>query len=162
MSTVTQYLADRHIDFLAFDHPRTYTSIAEARELGMDADEVAKTIVLDTKAGHVLAVIAASRRLDLPLTRVAVGDPDARLADEREIARDFPDYELGAIPPIGSLLTLPTYVDEQLATHASVVFASGRQTESVKIHVADLIEDPNVKVVPLVRRQQSFDQDWME
>lgn len=162
MSTVTEYLSDRQIEFLAFDHPRTFTSISEARQLGVNPDDVAKTVVLDTKAGHVLAVISASHKLDMPLVRTATKDPDATLADEREIARDFPGYELGAIPPIGSLLSLPTYVDEELAAHESVVFASGRQTESVKMHVVDLVTDPNVTVVPLVRRQQSFDQDWME
>ena len=162
MSTVTQYLADRELEFLAFDHPPTQTAVDEARTLGVAPGAVAKAIVLDTPNGHVVAVIPGSRRLDMKRVAEAVGPGHVSLADEAEISKDFPDYELGAIPPLSGLLGIPLYVDEELAGHERIVFASGRQTESVKMRTADLLAGPTVTIAPLCRQQKTFDEDWME
>lgn len=162
MSTVTEYLADREVEFLAFDHDRTETAAEEARALGVAPGQVAKSIVLHTGAGYAIAVIPASRRLDLKGATEATGAADSRLATEKEIAAAFPAYELGAIPPLAALLGVDVYVDSELAGHESVVFASGRQSESVKMHLADLLKDDRVTVVPLCESLRTYDEDWME
>jgi Cys-tRNA(Pro) deacylase len=162
MSTVTEYLADREVGFLAFDHDRAFTAIGEAQTLGVAPGEVAKTIVLDTSAGHAIAVIPASRRLDLRLAAHAIGDARVRLASEQEISKDFAAYELGAIPPIAGLVEVPLYVDSELAGHDTIVFASGRQTESVKMRTADLLADKRATIAPLCERVRTYDEDWME
>ena len=64
------------------------------------------------------------------------------------MSRDFPDFELGAVPPLGSLLGVPTYVDPEVMAHETVVFA-GSQRESVKIRTAALFDDESITVVPL-------------
>ena len=156
MSTVTQYLTDHDVGFVPLEHPRAFTSIQEARVLGVGEDEVAKTIILDTDRGHALAVIPGSRRLDIKKVRAAAGR-FARFATEREIAEDFPGYELGAIPPIGAMLGIPMYVDPEVARHDTIVFAAGRQTQSVQVRTADLLADPNTSVVPLTRREAYAD-----
>lgn len=148
MSKVIDYMTERALAFKTFEHQRTTTSIEEARVLGISADEVAKTLVLDTDGGHALAVIPGSRRLDLKRTQQIVGS-HAHLASEREIEKDFPEYALGAVPPIAGLLNLPTYVDPELARHETIVFAAGSQTESVRMRTADLLGDPKATVVPL-------------
>lgn len=152
MSIVTDYLADKELEFTAYDHRRAYTSIEEARALGIHADEVIKTVVLDTRGGHALAVIPATDRLDMHRVREVTGDPEARLADEDEIRKDLPAFHLGAIPPLGALLDMPVFVDPAVAEHDHVVFASGRQTESVRLHTADLLADKRVRVVELRSR----------
>jgi Ala-tRNA(Pro) deacylase len=150
MSTVTEFLKDHDVGFKEFEHPATFTAIEEARALGIGAELVAKTIVLWTRRGYTLAVLPASRRLSMRRVRSAT-DAGARLATEFEILRDVPGYELGAVPPVGSLLGLPMLVDPELAMHESVVFASGRPTESVQMRTADLLADRNATVVPLAR-----------
>jgi prolyl-tRNA editing enzyme YbaK/EbsC (Cys-tRNA(Pro) deacylase) len=92
-------------------HRRVLTSVDEARALGIEVGEVLKTLAVRTGSGYALVVIPASRRLDLHLAREALGDNRARLASEEELGRDFPDYELGALPPLGALLDAPVYVD---------------------------------------------------
>ena len=162
MSIVTEYLADHEIEFFAYDHARTETALEEARTLGVGAGRVAKTLVLDTSAGHVLAVIPANRRLDMRLAGQATGDPHTTLAAESEISHDFPGYDLGTIPPLAGLLGMPVYVDQELTGHESVLFASGRQTESVKMHISDLLAYHDVMIAPLCEPRESFDRDWME
>jgi Ala-tRNA(Pro) deacylase len=152
--TVIDHLTSRGVTFEAIPHEKAYTSIEEARALGIAADEVVKTIVLDTAAGHALVAVPGYRRLDMKLVEQAVGDHHARLASEEELARDFPDYELGSLPPIGSLLGAPLYVDPEVMAHETVVFAAGRQTESVKVRTEDLFREEPVTIVALTRQPE--------
>jgi Ala-tRNA(Pro) deacylase len=151
MSFVTDYLKRRGVVFEEADHSRAVTSLEEAQALGIAADEVAKTVALATDQGYALLVLPASRRLDLRLAREAVGDHGARLATEDELQRAFANCELGALPPLGSLLGVRAFVDPEVMEHDMVIFAAGTQTESVKANPADLFRDEQVQVTPLTR-----------
>jgi Ala-tRNA(Pro) deacylase len=150
MSLVTEYLQRRDKAFEVLPHPPALNSIDEARVIGIGAEDVIKTVVLDTDAGHVLAVLPAVERLDLKLAQRALQDQHAHLASEDEMSRDFPDFELGAVPPLAALVGVPTYVDPEVMTHETVVFAGG-QRESVRIRTAALFDDESITVVPLSR-----------
>lgn len=158
MTTVTEYLERRGIPFEVIPHDRTYTSIDEARALGISADEVVKTIVLDTASGHALAVVPASRRLQMSQVRDAVGDNHAKFADEEELERDFPDVELGSFPPLGSLMGVPTFVDPEVFSHETVVFAAGSQNQSVKVRTEDLFRDEQVTRTSLTKQSAPPDE----
>lgn len=148
MSVVTEHLEGRKVPFEVISHEKTYTSVGEAAALGIAADEIVKTLVLDTAAGHVLAVIPGSRRLDMRVVAGTVGDGHARMATEDELERDFPGYELGALPPLGWLVGTMTFVDPEVMRHETVVFASS-QTESIRMKTEDLFRYEGVKVAPL-------------
>jgi Ala-tRNA(Pro) deacylase len=106
--------------------------------------------------------IPATCRLDMHLARAAVGDRHARLATEQELLRDFPGFELGALPPLGSLLGAPLYVDQVVLQHETVVFAAGSQTESVQLKTADLLHHEQVTAaVPLIKHADDNDKDWL-
>jgi len=47
------------------------------------------------------------------------------LADEDEVARLFPDCELGAVPPVGAAYGLPTMVDDVLAAQPDIYLEAG-------------------------------------
>jgi Ala-tRNA(Pro) deacylase len=138
MSVVTEHLEQRGSVFQVIPHRQAYTSVDEARTLGIEIGEVLKTLALRTGSGYALAVIPASHRLDLHLAREALGDSRARLASEEELGRDFPDYELGALPPLGALLEAQVYVDPEVLGHDTVTFAAGTQTKSVKMQTQEL------------------------
>jgi prolyl-tRNA editing enzyme YbaK/EbsC (Cys-tRNA(Pro) deacylase) len=151
MSVVTDHLTERGVAFETIPHEQAFTSIAEAAALGINADEVAKTLVLKTARGLALAVIPGSRRLDPRLAEEATGDRHAHLVSEQELEKAFPGFELGALPPLGSLLGAAVYVDPEVMAHETLVFAAGTQTESVRAKTADLFRDQQVTVLPLAR-----------
>lgn len=157
MSAVTEHLQRRGIRFEVVTHPRAVTSLEEALALGIQADEVLKTIVLDTGDGHVLAVVPASRRLDMRRVHLATGDAHARLASEEEVAGSFPEIELGSFPPLGSLFRASMLVDPEVLTHETVVAAAGSQTESIRARVEDLLKDEDVRVVEISRHPEEED-----
>ena len=159
MSLVTDYLAERGVGFEVVPHRRAFTSMQEARAVGVAADEVLKTVALWTGGKYVLAVVPASRRLELRLVRDALEDSAARLAPETELQADFPGYELGALPPLGSLLGVPLLVDPEVLGHEVVVFAAGTETVSVRVATAGLFRDEPLAVLPLTRRQDRASQD---
>jgi len=148
MSLVTEHLQRHDKAFEVLPHPPALSAIDEARIIGIGAEDVIKTLVLDTAAGHALAVLPAVERLDLKLAQRAVEDRHAHLASEDEMSRDFPGFDLGAVPPLGSLLGVPIYVDPEVIAHETVVFA-GSHSESVKIRTAALFDDESITVVPL-------------
>jgi Ala-tRNA(Pro) deacylase len=155
MSVVTKHLEQRGSAYELLAHRQAYTSTEEARALGIDAGEVLKTLAVRTGPGYVLVVIPASRRVDLHLVRNALGDHQARLASEEELGRDFPGYQLGALPPLGALLGSEVFIDPAVLEHDLVVFAAGTQTESVRIRTRELLASEQVTTVPLVKQA-----DW--
>ena len=81
MSLVTDYLDERGVAFEVVPHRRAFTSLQEARELGVAAEEVVKTVALRTEGKYALAVVPASRWVDLRLARHAL--EDGRSAGQR-------------------------------------------------------------------------------
>jgi Ala-tRNA(Pro) deacylase len=138
MTMLTEYLDDKGIHYEVLRHDRAFTGVDEARALGIEADEVLKTVILDTRGEHVALVLPSGERLDIALVREVVGDPKAKLAVESELSADFGGFELGTLPPVAPLLGIDTIVDPTVKDHGSVIFAAGTQTESVKIDAAEL------------------------
>ena len=155
MSALTEHLEQQGSAFALLPHRPAWTAADEARALGINTTDVLKTLAVRTGIGYVLVVTPASCRLDLHLIRDALGDHQARLASEEELARDFADYQLGALPPLGALLGCEVYVDPEVRNHDLVVFAAGIQTESVRIRTQELFASEQVTTVPLVRQA-----DW--
>ena len=160
MTQVTEHLQTRGVPFAPIAHLQAYTSIAEARALGINASEVLKTVAMRVAGGYALMAVPATCRLAMHLVQAAVGDRHVRLATEEELLRDFPGIELGALPPLGSLLGAPLYVDQEVLQHETVVFAAGSQTESVQIRTADLLQHEQVTTLPLVKHADENGKDW--
>jgi prolyl-tRNA editing enzyme YbaK/EbsC (Cys-tRNA(Pro) deacylase) len=161
MTQVTAHLETHGVPFEPVAHQQAYTSIDEARALGIDASEVLKTVAARVAGGYALLAIPATCRLDMHLVQAAVGDRHVRLATEQELLRDFPGFELGALPPLGSLLGAPLYVDHEVLQHETVVFAAGSQTESVQLKTADLLQHEQVTILPLIKHADENDKDWL-
>ena len=151
MSTVTEHLQEMGIRFKVRPHAPAASAMGEALTLGIDPDEVAKAVLLDADYGHVLAVIPASARLDIELVREALHDPDIEIASELEVERDFPTFELGALPPLPSLLDVPVVIDPDIFAHRTVTLAAGRIDESVEADSLEVFTGESVTIAPITR-----------
>ena len=150
---VTRALRAARVPFQLLPHARTERAADEAAALHVAPDEVAKTVVLVTPRERVRAVIPASERLDLALAREAVGDEaKLELASERRLARDFPMFELGAVPPVGGPSGDRVVVDRTLARCASVVFEAGSHDTSLRVMTADLVRLADATLADLCTR----------
>jgi Ala-tRNA(Pro) deacylase len=137
---LTHLLDDAGATYEVMPHAHTDSALAEAEALRVPADDVAKTLVVKTADGYLRAVLPASQRIDLrKLREVHPGSKKKmHLASEEDLARDYPEFELGAVPPIGGRHD-PVVVDSSLTRHESIVLEAGSHERSLRIPVPDLL-----------------------
>jgi Ala-tRNA(Pro) deacylase len=146
VEAVTGVLERHGVRYEVVEHDATYSAVAEARAAAADPEATAKTVALHDHDGYRLAVVPASERLDVRRARELLGaSHHLRLATERELERDFPTFEVGAMPPFGTE-PLPEVVDVRLLGHDRIVCAGGDHRRSVLIDAVDLlrITEPRV------------------
>jgi Ala-tRNA(Pro) deacylase len=154
MADVSRFLDEAGIDFDVLEHPRTERATDEAAALGIAPEEVAKTLVLVASSGNVRAVVEASERIDLHkiAATLGVGDQKVHLASEDDLAHDYPDFELGAVPPFGGRQD-HVLVDERLAGRDAVVVEAGSHDRSVRLKAADLVRLTSAQVADICKEE---------
>lgn len=154
MADVTAFLEESGIDFDVLEHARTERAADEAAALSVGADEVAKTLVVVAPSGNVRAVLPASERIDLHKVAsvLGVGGKKVHLATEDDLAREYPDFELGAVPPLGGRDDR-VIVDERLAGRDSIVLEAGSHERSVRLKSADLVRLTRAQVADIRREE---------
>jgi Ala-tRNA(Pro) deacylase len=154
MEDVTRFLDEAGVDFDVLEHAHTERAADEAAALGVALDEVAKTLVLVTPGGNVRAVLAASERIDVRKVAevLGVGGKNVHLAREDDLARDYPGFELGAVPPFGGPED-QVVLDERLAERDSVVLEAGTHERSVRVKAADLVRLTRAQVADIRREE---------
>jgi Ala-tRNA(Pro) deacylase len=156
MADVTGFLDEAGVDFDVLEHAHTERAADEAAALGIRPEEVAKTLVLVAPGGNVRAVLAASDRIDVRKVAAVLGvsGKKVHLASEDDLARDYPDFELGAVPPVGGRED-QVVVDERLAERDSVVLEAGTHERSVRLKTADLVRLTRPRVADIRRDEPS-------
>jgi Ala-tRNA(Pro) deacylase len=153
VTDLTKALDDAGAKYELLHHEHTDRATAEAIALGVSPDEVAKTLIVATSAGHVRALVPASRRIDMRKLADALGEgrKQLHLCTEEEMRRDYPEFELGAVPPLGGASDDAVVVDSGLAALESIVFEAGSHDDSVRIDTADLIRLTGAQVADIAR-----------
>lgn len=123
-TTLRHYLEAAHIGYSVVRHPHTETSTASASSAHVDPCALAKAVLLSDDDGYLLAVLPASRALDLDKVESVTGRHLA-LADEGALTGVFNDCEYGAVPALGAAYGVETLVDETLHEHEEVFFEAG-------------------------------------
>lgn len=134
---VESFLTDNNVKYEVHTHVKTFTSQGLASVEHISGHAVAKPVVVRGAGGFSMCVIPAPKHLDLHRAAKVLGEPEARLATESEMAAIFQDCELGAEPPIGALYGLRTVIDEQLRGSKHLTIQAGSHTKSIKLSGAD-------------------------
>lgn len=148
---IITYLDKHGVKYEALSHSQVFSSVEEAKALGIDAEEIAKTLAINIKDRRALAVLPGAHKLDTKKLRQAMNSSHARLMTEEEMAKDFPEYDVGALPPLGELFDIPVYVDKHLLDFETVIFAGGTHTDSVKIKTKELVDLIKPQIADLVK-----------
>ena len=150
---LTKALEAEGVEFELLPHAHTESALAEAQALGVDAADVAKTLVVQTPDGYARAVLPASERLDLRKLGESLGvtKKEIQLASEEALARDYPEFELGAVPPLGGSRREPVVVDRRLAERESIVLEAGSHDESIRLPREALMQVTGAKVADIAQ-----------
>ena len=126
-----RFLEEHDVPYQVIEHPATYTAEADAHATHLPPGQTAKGVVVSRGDILALSVIPASNRLNLDKLAAALGGTPVALADEAQMAQAFPAFELGAEPPIGSLVNVPVVIDKSLLGHDEIVCAGGDHHHSL-------------------------------
>ena len=128
---LTDYLRQEQVAFELQSHRPTFTAQMMAAEDHVPGLKVAKPVIVQADGEYYMCVLPACCRVDLGLLRRELDAGEVRLADETEMARLFPECELGAEPPLGNMFGITTLMDKTLSQDDFLVFQAGRHDRSV-------------------------------
>ncbi|MCJ7544438.1 MAG: YbaK/EbsC family protein [Phycisphaerae bacterium] len=134
---IQDYLKQQQARFELHDHPPAYTAQEVAAEEHVSGNQLAKVVVVKADKEFAMCVLAASYKLDMEKVAAALDARKVRLADESELAKLFPDIEVGATPPFGDLYGLSTVVDGHLAEEEEITFQAGSHRQAIRMKYAD-------------------------
>ncbi len=132
-----EYLDSHQVKYATISHAPAYTAGEIAAEAHISGKELAKTVMVKLDGQLAMAVLPADRKIDFQLLKEATGADHVELAQEQEFKDQFPDCEVGAMPPFGNLYGLPVYVEQSLAQDEEIVFNAGTHQDSICMKYMD-------------------------
>src|SRR5207253_323515 len=89
-----------------------------------------------------------SDRLDLEKARQTLNTSEVELATEETLVGAYPEFELGAVPPMGGAYDR-VLVDRRLFESTFIVLDAGTHDESVRLRTGDLLSVAEAEVADL-------------
>jgi len=132
-----EYLDREHVHYEVLSHPEAFRTAAIAQTLHTSEKEMAKVVIVKVDEQFVMTVLPASSQVDFHRLKDVFMTNHVRLATEEEFKDLFPDCELGAMPPFGTLYGLPVFVDQLLTEDDTIVFQAGTHSEAIRMRYMD-------------------------
>lgn len=121
-----------------------------ATALGVDPDQVFKTLLADVDGRLVVGVVPVTGKLDLKALAAAVGGKKAAMADPA-LAEKRTGYVVGGISPIGQKTRHETVLDETAELWDVVYVSGGRRGFDLALSPADLMRATGAVVADIAR-----------
>lgn len=132
------FLAQERIAYDVLPHHEVFTAQEVAAASHVSGQQLAKVVLVrENGKAHVMAVLPAACRLDLGALAAVAKTGKLLLASEGDMARLFPDCEVGAMPPFGNLYGVPVYIDACFPKETEFFFQAGNHHEVVRMSYGD-------------------------
>jgi Cys-tRNA(Pro)/Cys-tRNA(Cys) deacylase len=136
----------------AYEHDPAAKSygLEAAEALGLDPEQVFKTLLVEVDGKLTVGVVPVGKQLDLKAIAAAAGGKKAVMADPAAAERTT-GYVVGGISPIGQKRALPTVVDSSAIEHPTVYVSGGRRGLDIGLSPADLISVTKARTAAIAR-----------
>lgn len=134
---IKEFLDQNDVKYVSIKHSKAYTAQEIAASAHIHGKKIAKTVILKVDGKLIFAVLPASYKVDFELLKEALGSDDIRLANEQEFKDKCPGCEVGAMPPMGNLFGMETYVAASLVEDEEIAFNAGNHTELIRMRYVD-------------------------
>jgi Cys-tRNA(Pro) deacylase len=114
------------------------TAADAAASIGVEVDQIVKSLVFVVGERPVLVLTAGGRRVDMAKVAALAGGGAARKADADEV-RAATGYTIGGTPPFGHASALPVLLDRRLTEFGEVWAAAGTPRDVFPIDPAVLV-----------------------
>ncbi|CAN5348161.1 YbaK/EbsC family protein [soil metagenome] len=132
-----EFLDGNKVKYVIVKHSPAFAAQDVAASAHVPARTFAKTIAVKLHGQLALAVVPATRQVDIGLLRMASGAKQVEIADASELPKRFEGCQLGTMPPFGNLFGMDTYVEATLAKRAFIAFNAGSHTDVVILRFSD-------------------------
>jgi Cys-tRNA(Pro)/Cys-tRNA(Cys) deacylase len=141
-----------HFTEHAYDHDPANRNFGEeaASVLGLDPEQVFKTLMVDVDGRLTVAIVPVTGTLDLGALAAAVHGKRAVMADPT-IAERRTGYVVGGISPVGQKTRLPTVLDETAELFDTVYVSGGRRGFDIELAPLDLVAITGATVAAIAR-----------
>jgi len=135
-----------------YTHDPAVTSfgLEAASALGVEPEQVFKTLLAEADGELVVGIVPVTGTLDLKALAGAVGAKKASMADAA-LAERKTGYVLGGISPIGQKTALRTVLDETAELFDTIFVSGGRRGFDLELAPADLLRATDGVVAPIGR-----------
>lgn len=130
-------LKERRIPFQIFSHKEIYTAQELASIHHVSGKSLAKVVMIKADDELIMIVIGAPYKVDLNKIAELLKAEKVDIANERDFKDIFYDCDIGAMPPLGNLYKIKTFVDENLSKQEEIIFKIGTHNETIKIKYSD-------------------------
>ena len=133
-------LKRERVPYLTLRHPPAFTAPELSAIAHIPGRRSAKVVICIADGRPVQAVVPAHHSVDLEALRQLARAVSLRLANEDEIARLYPEFEVGAMPPFGMMHGHRVYVERCFVGEPEMVFNAGTHTDSLCMHFGDFAD----------------------
>jgi Ala-tRNA(Pro) deacylase len=134
---IHELLHTAHVPYLVVPHPAAYSAQEEAAATHVPGRCWAKVVTCYVDGQPVEAVLPAPFVVNLDRLLELTGGTEIRLAQEIELRQLYPNCEVGAMPPLGSLYGQAVFADIALAHEPELVFAAGTHSDAIAMRWPD-------------------------
>lgn len=147
--TILDTLHQEDIAYELVEHDPVHTSEEAARARNGSQDSGAKSLLLKSEVGFVVAVLQGSSRLDTKkLTKYLGVSRNPRFATPEEV-EEYMRCQVGACYPLGSLVGLRTILDDPFQQQESISFNPGVHEKTITMPVEDYRRVVQPEIAPL-------------
>lgn len=132
-----EFLDGNKVKYVLIAHSEAYTAQEVAASAHVPGKQLAKTVIVRLDDKLALAVVPATRSVNLRLLRAASGATFVDVAELADFADRFEGCQVGAMPPFGNLFGLETYVERDLAKQEDIAFNAGTHTDVIVMPFVD-------------------------
>jgi Ala-tRNA(Pro) deacylase len=132
-----EFLDKEGVKYVTIKHSKAYKAYEIAAFAHIPNQELAKTVMLKIDGEMAMMVVPASSRVDLERFKEVVGSENVELAPEEEFKDEFPDCDVGAMPPFGNLYGMKVFVSQALREDDEIAFSAGSHTELIRLAYQD-------------------------
>ena len=137
-----------------YEHDPSETSygLEAANKLGINAERVFKTLVVNTGGKELaIGIVPVSSKLNMKRVAKAMGVKKVNMAEATDVERST-GYVLGGVSPLGQKKILKTVVDSSALEYSTVFISAGRRGLEIELDPRDLQSLTNAVIADISQK----------